>query len=504
MSFILKNDRLFLLLLLLVALRGVSHSQIIELKGGDSTMFGAGGGNAILHFPHSTETFGAGIVDGQFHFGVSSSFDWQKWNVTAGDDYLSLTAGTGLVVPIRGLTAERRWKKQKLTLFTGAAGQIYSFPYFLATSVRHFGTGMFYQNKLPHGLDFSMMGVFVGSQRTAVGSLHYLWKGLDAAGTAGLLQSHPFGNGRVSYKPIQALSFFATRQDYFFDLRQASTAGTGSSLVQAATTISSVGGSATLRGLSLSASALTGSAGTNQISGQTFGGSVHPGPLAITTSYYRSPHSGFIASSFTERLSRRWSVSEFLTYSQGRWSVNYGGSFTSNRLTASVGYLTDFVPYSLGGSPFQQTISVSVSWQLPHSTTVTLATNTLPNGAVRWSTYGNSYVQGPLQSGDAVAGMAHASQSRLGAKFIVRGIVRDPAGRPVAGAAVLVGKEMVFTDFDGTFFVRFRKAKTVPVKVVPDDFRAPGNWRVIGAPDLVTPEPIDKETAINIEVSRVM
>jgi hypothetical protein len=100
--------------------------------------------------------------------------------------------------------------------------------------------------------------------------------------------------------------------------------------------------------------------------------------------------------------------------------------------------------------------------------------------------------------------MAHASQSRLGARFIVRGIVRDASGKPVAGAAVLVGKEVAFTDFDGTFFVRFRKAKALPVRVVPEDFRAPGNWRVISAPDRVTPEPTDKTTVINIEVGRVV
>ena len=84
-----------------------------------------------------------------------------------------------------------------------------------------------------------------------------------------------------------------------------------------------------------------------------------------------------------------------------------------------------------------------MTWQLPHSTTVTLATNTLPNGAVRWSTYGSSYGQGPLQGGDSVLMDNAASQARLGAKFIVRGIVSDPLGKPVAGAAVLVGKEVV-------------------------------------------------------------
>jgi hypothetical protein len=494
---------LFLLLLLLLALPGASHAQVVELKGGDSTMFDAGGGSVVLHFPNSTETLGAGIAGGQFHFGVSSSFDWHQWHLTAGDDYLGLTVGTGLAIPLRGLTAERKWKTQTLTFFSGAAGQFYSFPYFSATSVNHFGTGTLYQRKLPRGLDFSTMGVVVGSQYTAIGTLHYLWKGLDASGAAGLLQSQPFENGSIFYRPIKSLSFFATRQDYFFDVQQTPTAGTGSSLVQEESTISSVGASANLRGVSLNASALTGTSGTNQVSGQTFGGAVHPGPVAVTASYYRSAHGGSVTSSFTEKLTRRWSVSEFLTYSQGQWSVNYGGSFTSNRLTASVGYVTNFVPYSSGGSPFQQTISVSVSCQLPHSTTVTLATNTLPNGAVRWSTYGNSYAQGPLQASN-VAGQAHTTQTMLTAKFIVRGVVKDSSGISVAGAAVLVGQEIAFTDSDGTFFVRFRKANAVAIKVVPGDFRAPGNWHVISAPDSATPEPEDRATVVNIEVSQVV
>lgn len=466
-------------------------------------MFDAGGGSVVLHFSNSTETFGVGIADGQLHMGVSSSFNWHQWHLTAGDNYLGLAVGTGLAVPLRGLTAERQWKKQELTVFAGAAGEFYSFPYFSATSVNQFGTGILYQRKLPRGLDFSTMGVVVGSQYTAIGALHYLGKGFDASGAAGLLQSQPFANGSIFYKPIKSLSFFATRQDYFFDVQQTPKAGASSSLVQEESTISSVGASANMRGLSLSASALTGTSGTNQVSGQTYGGAVHPGPVAITASYYRSGHGGSITSSFTEKLTRRWSVSEFVTYAQGQWSINYGGSFTSNRLTASVGYVTNFVPYGAGVSPFQQTISVSVSWQLPHSTTVTLATNTLPNGAVRWSTYGNSYVQGPWQMGH-VAGQAHTNQTTLTAKFIVRGIVKDSSGMPVDGAAVQVGQETVFTGSNGMFFVRLRKRNVLPLKVVPGDFRSPGNWHVISAPDTATPEPKDGTSVVNIEVSRVV
>jgi hypothetical protein len=92
----------------------------------------------------------------------------------------------------------------------------------------------------------------------------------------------------------------------------------------------------------------------------------------------------------------------------------------------------------------------------------------------------------------------------LTAKFIVRGIVKDSSGISVAGAAVLVGQEIAFTDSDGAFFVRFRKANAVAIKVVPEDFRAPGNWHVISAPDSATPEPEDRTTVVNIEVSQVV
>jgi hypothetical protein len=39
------------------------------------------------------------------------------------------------------------------------------------------------------------------------------------------------------------------------------------------------------------------------------------------------------------------------------------------------------------------------------------------------------------------------NQTTLMAKFIVRGIVKDSSGIPVAGAAVLVGQEVAFTDY---------------------------------------------------------
>jgi hypothetical protein len=108
-----------------------------------------------------------------------------------------------------------------------------------------------------------------------------------------------------------------------------------------------------------------------------------------------------------------------------------------------------------------------------------------------------------LQSGNLLS-QSYTTQTKLTAKYIVRGIVKDASGSPVVGAAILVGKETAFTDSDGTFFVRLRKKNVVTLKVVPEDFTAPGNWQVISAPDGATPELKDGTTVVNIEVSRVV
>jgi hypothetical protein len=58
--------------------------------------------------------------------------------------------------------------------------------------------------------------------------------------------------------------------------------------------------------------------------------------------------------------------------------------------------------------------------------------------------------------------MAANSGSFSIAKYVVQGVVKDDQGLPVEGAALHVGKEVVFTDSSGRFQVRFSKRGPFP------------------------------------------
>lgn len=56
------------------------------------------------------------------------------------------------------------------------------------------------------------------------------------------------------------------------------------------------------------------------------------------------------------------------------------------------------------------------------------------------------------------------------AKYLVQGIVKDDHGIPVEGAALHVGKEVVYTDGSGCFLVRLSKHGPFSVSVAPEEF----------------------------------
>ena len=84
-----------------------------------------------------------------------------------------------------------------------------------------------------------------------------------------------------------------------------------------------------------------------------------------------------------------------------------------------------------------------------------------------------------------------------------RGRVVDPAGAPVAGAALMVGKNLVFSDSTGTFLVRLKSAGELPLQVSLDDFTAPGAFAVVSAPPTVRVTREDDAQLYKIVVKRV-
>jgi hypothetical protein len=73
--------------------------------------------------------------------------------------------------------------------------------------------------------------------------------------------------------------------------------------------------------------------------------------------------------------------------------------------------------------------------------------------------------------------------------YVIRGHVRDEHGTPIEGAALLIGDEIVFTDAEGEFLLRQKRAGLFSLAVVSEQFANPLQFKVVEAPQSVTASP---------------
>jgi hypothetical protein len=62
----------------------------------------------------------------------------------------------------------------------------------------------------------------------------------------------------------------------------------------------------------------------------------------------------------------------------------------------------------------------------------------------------------------------------------------------------MIGKELIFSDQSGAFFVRFKNRRQVDMRVMRNEFRLPGQYEVISCPARVVPSPQDSQSTIAI------
>jgi hypothetical protein len=92
---------------------------------------------------------------------------------------------------------------------------------------------------------------------------------------------------------------------------------------------------------------------------------------------------------------------------------------------------------------------------------------------------------------------AQAAPLRIN-KYVIKGVVLDQDEKPVAGAALQIDGQVVFTDSDGRFLVRFSRRNTETFRVLLDDFLTNFLYDVISAPTSV--ETIDEDQAKDVTV----
>jgi hypothetical protein len=355
-------------------------AQVIQISGGASTLLNAEGGTATLYLPGSTSQVSAGLSDGRLVAGASTHLDFHSYDVRLGDSQLFLTSGNeGTAVQLRGADVRRG----PLELFAGAVGKAYSAPFFNGTTAADLGYGLRlswplrrvekgpppagYSGPLRRLPDVKLTTVLVraANRTTALEELDARWSVLSLAVAGGIIENRALWDGRADLR-WRHFGLNASRQTWYVPQKIDAT---------------SEGVAAQFGRFDAYASAFQ----SRLAAGQAAGLGIRAGWVQLRANSFWSRSGHALTANVTENLTRRLSLSQFATRSNGRNSFTYGGAWRSNLITADLSWNTYFQP----GIGFKTLPAATVSLQLPRSITVNLSLV-----GSRWTTYGGIYVAG--------------------------------------------------------------------------------------------------------------
>lgn len=494
---------------LLLIFAATASAQNVQVTGGNSSLFNATGAEVKTVFANSETDLSGGMLDGHAYFGVNQKMSLHGWDVTGGDVRLPFNLVTdfnrsGLQFPAIGVVASRKTGDDKLTVFTGATAESYQVPFFFGSRMETPTAGVFYEHTLTSRFSFFSSEVVSTEKQSAIQSLRFKTGPTSLAASAGVGANSPFFSVRAGYETFEWTGIVSwTKRDETFERivipnysvsedigldfqggyrgrhfnaqvsRQNLLSDVSSTVYKS--TINSIYAGTMAGPLSATVTGFYGATNGKTVEGETAGAGATVSFLAVRVDAYRSVGLTSESVTVTEKLTRHFSVNQFIT---GLHSVNAGAEYHSNTVTMSGGYAMSFFP-ALG--IFQKVFSASLSIQLPHNLRIDGGTVTTPDGRTRWTGYANSYTHGPLSTDVQLAGGTSTG------KYLYKGRCATQTGEPVA-CAVKVGKVEVFAGDDGIFRLPTSKKKAVTLVVAVEDFMSPGMWEVVNAPTIVTPD----------------
>jgi hypothetical protein len=518
--------------------------QTFELQGGSSTQIDANGGSIGVRAGKYQGWFGAGEIQGHFRMGAYGQTNLTpNFAIAAGDDAASLTLPTdiftgGQSILTRGAGALAKFNngKDSVYLFGGTTSFGYGTGFFRAAEADR-PIGLFYlDHELTNHLRLFSRNAFSGTQTSIDGiewkpsqtttlalaggrgggspyfasSLSETWQKVDlkaAYSESGeqfqrLALSSPSvsevdgANASVTYHPWSFLGLTTSHNHYVtFDSQQ------NTSL---SATTNQAGATLAVEKFNLGSSLYQTSFSGHTADAYSFFASRPIGNWLMTTvTGLRSDRWGggadtMLVANVQEKVHPRLSVSEFITRAGGTTSMTFGGDLYTNPMRFSVDYQTLYVPFDLN-HPFHQALSLNATLKLFRGTEFALGTFADPTGKVQYTFSINRF----LYRGTGLKSPQSVEEWSMG-KFVVHGRVLDEQGNPVRGAAVYIGSQAVYSDINGRFFVRFDKAKPQTVRVVSDEFTAPGFWEVVDQPSTVVPALDGQDTEIEIHVKQLV
>ncbi len=486
------------------------------------------GGDVLVGFRgrNYAGRFDVGLF-GKPRFGYFFTTPFRGYNWGFGDQAIPFVLPTDLFNPSyyflgRGVSAARKDARSKLFVYAGATSTGFALP-FLNVARTETPTGLvFYERQLSPALRFTSRNVLSRRQTSiqalewtverdmklgmsaGIGNNQHYWASsfsfnrkvvsLQASYTragdafrrisveAPAVAETDRENIRLELAPRSNLHFTLGRQNYL--------APAASSTGDLRAAVNSFGVSGSAARFQMYGSLFSSETGAGTARAVSMGVRRHVTErVEAGIDYLRStlPNGSVIhteVSTFRENVSQRFSLSQVITHGSGQTSIAFGGTFLSNLLTASAEYQTVYLPFApTGQSQFRQVLVLNLHLQLPHAIQLNGGTNVTSLGHARYTAYATTFAYPGLSPE-----IGKPSQSGGFYENLVRGRVIEENGPPVAGAALRIDGELVFSDSGGAFFLRRKKAKLYQLEVLPNQFMLPGRFEVVSAPEVVRAE----------------
>ncbi|HXU18197.1 MAG TPA: hypothetical protein VN708_24030 [Terriglobales bacterium] len=518
-----------------------SSAQVFRVQGGTSTMLDAQGGSVEFKAPNYDGSIGIGYYNGQVMFGGETRYKYHDYTFLAGDDSVRFDLPTDVFdhshyFSARGAGFTRSEHDRSLYAFAGTTSTWLGTGFFNAATIDRPVAILFYQRKLKDNLRLFSHNI-AGNRQTLLEGLDWSpEKWAHASVTGGIGSNQPYaaaaldaesqklafktsyvvtgdmfrrvtvispmssevnkGNVQMLYKPNQYISVTTGHEN----ILQPVTVGgpmQAASIDQLSTDMH-VDRFYFGTGLFRSHASVGNSRGTNFYVGRRIGRR-----FEVNTNYFNSQSANAISTTILsgtvrENLSSRFSLLQLISRTAGQTTYAFGGDYISNRLMVSVNYQNVYLPFR-PSNPFQQALALNASFRVTGPMQITAASNVAPDGHLRYSIGMSTY----LYRLRGMAMNANSPDSFSISKYVIQGVVLDDLSTPVEGAALRIGKQVVYTDSSGRFMLRFSKRASFPLSLAPEEFLTNGVYQVVSAPSEVHSESEDNAIDVRVIVRRV-
>jgi hypothetical protein len=527
------------LIVLAVLLAGKVGAQVFRVQGGTSTLLNAEGGSVEFKAPNYDGTVGLGFFNGHLEYGAETRYLYHGYTLLAGDESVPFTLPTDVFdsshyFSARGIGATRKDPDRAFYAFAGATSTWLGTGFFNAARSNDPVGLFFYDRKLSARLKFFSRDILSHRQTFLQGVEYRPNQWLKASLTGGIGSNQKYfassidaetqrlafkasyviagdrfrrvtvispmssevnkGNLQMLYKPADFVTITTGHQNILEPLTADGPMHPAS--VNQVSTDFHVERFYFGTGLFTSNASGRSTQGTNLYVGRRIGRR-----FEVNTNWFQSrPQRGetttILSGTVRENFSSRFSLLQLISRTGGQTTFAFGGDFTSNRLLLRADYQNVYLPFR-PNRPFEQALALNVALRVAGPWQVTAASNVAPDGHLRYSFGASTYLY-------RFRGMMNGQADSFSiAKYLVQGVVKDDHGIPVEGAALHIGKQVVYTDSSGRFQERFSKRGPFPLSVAPEEFITNGVYEAVSAPSEVKAETEEAATEVEVVVRRV-